>query len=95
MLLLYLMKAMPFNDKGEFIRRSEGPARLAQQRPKAHTLARSQSTALSAEDAWSLIKGFGALALLAAAIWLLVIFREWIAIGAALWLIACLRSWLR
>ena len=89
------MKAMPFNDKGEFIRRSDVQARSAQQRAKARTLVRSQNRSLSKEEFWILLKGLAALALLASAIWVVLIFGEWIAIGAALWLISCLRSWLR
>lgn len=89
------MKAMPFNDKGEFIRRSEGQERSAQRRARARTFARSQNRSLSKEEFWILLKGLAALALLASAIWVVLIFGEWIAIGAALWLISCLRSWLR
>jgi hypothetical protein len=89
------MNPMPFNDKGEFIRRSDGQARSAQQRAKVRTLARSQNRSLSEEDFWILLKGLAGLALLASAIWVVLIFGEWIAIGAALWLVSYLRSWLR
>lgn len=86
---------MPFNDKGEFIRETTAAARSTKPRQSVGTIGASQQPALTADEAWAVIKGLGALAILAGVIWLVVVFREWIAIGATLWLVSWIRSWLR
>lgn len=79
---------MPFNDKGEFIRAKRiaaGPA----------TLAKTPAASMSSRDLYAATKAMGALLAVAALIWVVVMLREWIAIGVICWLIQTVRSWLQ
>ena len=79
---------MPFNDKGEFIRAKQSAAGSA-------TLATAPASSLSSRDLYAAAKAMGVLLALAALIWVVVLLREWIAIGVICWLMQTVRSWLR
>jgi hypothetical protein len=79
---------MPFNDKGEFIRSKQSAAGSA-------TLAKAPADSLSSRDLYAAAKAMGVLFAVAALIWVVVLLREWIAIGVICWLIQAVRSWLQ
>jgi len=79
---------MPFNDKGEFIRANQSAGASA-------TLAKAPAASLSSRDFYAAAKAVGALLAVAALIWVVVLLREWIAIGVICWLIQTVRSWLQ
>lgn len=84
---------MPFNEKGEFIRsgRSNSGAGIPDRLIRTH----GGGDGISRDDWITIAKGLGALALLALFIWVVVVFREWIAIAIGLWVVSSLRDWLR
>ena len=79
---------MPFNDKGEFIRAPQGTVRSG-------TLSKPPVASLSSRDLYAAAKAVGVLLAVAAVIWVVVLLREWIAIGLICWLIQAIRSWLQ
>ena len=79
---------MPFNDKGEFIRAKQSAV-------GNRSLAKASAASLSSRDLYAAAKAMGVLLGVAAAIWVVVLLREWIAIGVICWLIQTIRSWLR
>lgn len=85
---------MPFNEKGEFIRTGRDASSGAG-RPDRLSRTRSYAEGISRDDWFTIAKGLGALALLAGMIWMVVVFRDWIAIGLGLWVVSILRAWLR
>ena len=75
---------MPINDKGEFIRSAQRSA----SRPRSKAV----DTRISRSDLILCAKGLGAIVLLAALVWFLVMFHEWIMLALLLYLLAWLRS---
>ena len=84
---------MPFNEKGEFIRTVRDASGAG--KPDRATRTRSGGEGISRDDWFAIAKGLGALVLLAGLVWVVVVFREWIAIGLGLWVLSSLRAWLR
>lgn len=84
---------MPFNEKGEFIRTGGDVSGSGKLDRESRT--RSGGEGISRDDWFTIAKGLGALVLLAGLIWMVVVFREWIAIGLGLWVVSSLRAWLR
>lgn len=75
---------MPFNDKGEFIRSAGRPARQA--------APARQDIRVTRSDLILCAKGLGALVLLAAVVWIIVMFHEWIVMALFLYLLAWFRG---
>jgi hypothetical protein len=84
---------MPFFEKGEFIRPGRDGSGAG--RPDRRSRTRSYGEGISRDDWFTIAKGLGAFVLLAGLIWMVVVFREWIAIAIGFWVVSSLRSWLR
>jgi hypothetical protein len=75
---------MPFNDKGEFIR--------AARRTASRPLPAAVDTRITRSDLILFAKALGGFVLLAAVVWIIAVFHEWIVMALILYLLAWLRS---
>lgn len=81
---------MPFNEKGEFIRSDRSNPGAG--KPDRLIRTQDRGDGISRDDWITIAKGLGALALLALLIWVVVVFREWIAIAIGFWVVSSLRG---
>lgn len=81
---------MPFNEKGEFIRNSHTPS-TPPKRGETTSSSQGSTDPITADDLITITKGLAALGLLVGLIWLVITFREWIAMALVLWI----ASWAR
>ena len=78
---------MPFNEKGEFIRSSHAPS-TPPKRGETTSSSQGSTDPITADDLITIAKGLAALGLLVGLIWLVIAFREWIAMALVLWIVS-------